>query len=317
MTVGAGGGNREDATPNHDEVVDPRGQGDGDLGRRLGNDAGPRRQLVARQPQPDQAATHAGPHRVQHLTSEAQPVGAVVVVAQVGQPRQELAHQAVLAGIDLDPVESAAHGQIGGGTEAPHDGLDLVMLHDLGHLAGVDLGHAAGRPQRTLAVGRRSLSAGVADSGDGQRPMGVHPIGQRRPAGAAVGGERTTLVGPIRFVDRCLFADHQAGATGRTTLVVRQVPFADRPIKAEIRLVGTEQHPIGRLAITQRQRFEHLHPLSFTRRSACSPIWRAQSATTSDPTWRRWGSWRRRCRPAPPRHGPSRIQGRDRRAVVQ
>src|SRR5262249_34473844 len=52
-------------------------------------DPRPRRQLVAAQAQPDHAVAHLPAHRGQHLAREAQAVGAVRVVALVGQSGQD------------------------------------------------------------------------------------------------------------------------------------------------------------------------------------------------------------------------------------
>ena len=51
---------------------------------------------------------------VDDVAGEAQPVGAPLVAALVRQPGQELAHEAVLAGVDLDAVAVGRDGRPGG-----------------------------------------------------------------------------------------------------------------------------------------------------------------------------------------------------------
>ena len=88
---------------------------------------------------------------------------APLVVALVGEPGQELPHQAVLAGVDLHAVEIGVGGELRGGGESVDDGGDVVGLHPLGDLAGVHLGDTRRRPERRLAVCRRPLPAGMIE----------------------------------------------------------------------------------------------------------------------------------------------------------
>jgi hypothetical protein len=82
------------------------------LRRHLGGDPGPRRQFVARQPQADDPVAGGAADGLDHLAGEQQPVLAPGVVALVGETRQELAYQAVLAGVDLDTVEVGLDGEL-------------------------------------------------------------------------------------------------------------------------------------------------------------------------------------------------------------
>ena len=85
--VGPGLLDREDGAPHDDEVVDEVGQRGGDAGRLLGRDAGPRRQLVAREAQPDDGVGRGRRHRLQHRAGEGGAVLAPLVAAVVGEAR--------------------------------------------------------------------------------------------------------------------------------------------------------------------------------------------------------------------------------------
>ncbi len=101
--IGSVGGGRVGATADHDEQVDGVDQCGHLLGGVLGGDPRPRCQLVARQAQPDDPV---GPHRrpdgVHHRTGEREPVLAVGVAPEVGQPRVELAQDRQRPGVELD-----------------------------------------------------------------------------------------------------------------------------------------------------------------------------------------------------------------------
>ena len=96
---------------------------------------GPRRELVARQAQPDHGVAGRGTHGAEHVAGEALPIVPPLVVALVGQPAEELADEAVLAGVDLDPVAPRRHGRGRRGGEPVDDGADVTRLHRLGDLA--------------------------------------------------------------------------------------------------------------------------------------------------------------------------------------
>lgn len=79
---------------------------------------------------------------------------------------QELSHEAVLAGVDLDPLEVCAHGLLGGSAEPGYDGGDVLLFHRLGYFPAVHLGHPGRGPQGCLVVGARALPAAVAEGGE-------------------------------------------------------------------------------------------------------------------------------------------------------
>ena len=151
VEVGAGLLDREDRAADDDDVVDASGdQLGGDRRRHLGRDAGPRRQLVARQPQPDHAVGADGrPHGGDDVAGEAQAVGAPLVAALVRQPGQELAHEAVLAGVDLDAVAVRPRGRRVAAAPNPSTtaAMSSASIH-FGTSRRRHLGHARRRPQR-------------------------------------------------------------------------------------------------------------------------------------------------------------------------
>jgi len=137
------------------------------------------------------SAGEDGAHRVEHLERKAQPVleaAAVVVVAVVGQRRQELMQQVAVRGMDLDPLDAQPRGAAGGG----HEGLAHArqalgvererrvlagrMRHGRGR-EGLPAAGLAGTDLRAAFPGRaaRGLASRVAElHRDGHRRMGAH-----------------------------------------------------------------------------------------------------------------------------------------------
>ena len=186
-------------------------------GAMLRRDAGPRRQLVARQPQPDDAVGPTPPRTaVDDVAGEAQPVGAPLVAALVRQPGQELAHEAVLAGVDLDAVAAGLDRRPRAAAPKPATtaAMSSASIH-FGTSRRRHLGHPRRRPQRALAVRRRALPAGVVERGDDERA--VRPAGgdDRGPAVAAPRGQRRPLVRPVAIVDAGALDDDRAAAAAR------------------------------------------------------------------------------------------------------
>ena len=155
---------------------------------------------------------------------------------------------------------------------------DVVRLHPLRHLAGVRLRDPRRRPQRGLAVGRRSLSAGMVERGDHERPVRTACFRHRAPTRTAAFGEGSPLVGPIRSVDRCALDHHRAAPSRGTSLVVGDVAVGQRAVVAsEIGDVRAEHDPVRRRAGPEGERGEDLHRrVSFTSCSASVP--RAESS---------------------------------------
>ena len=171
------------------------------------------------------------------------------------------------------PSSPLRSSQLGRLAEAADDGVDVLGLHDLGHLPGVHLGHAARRPQRPLAVGRRPLAAGVADGGEAERRRrGDGPSAIRGPARPALDGQRAALVGPVRIVDRGLLGDDDArrrpppGARSRR----HGAPRATGPTPGSSRAARTGRGCAP--AVAQRQRFEQPHGLEFHTPPDAFPI---------------------------------------------
>ena len=253
---------RVDRPAGHDEVVDSGcGELGGEVEGRLGRDAGPRSQLVARQAQPEHAAgPDRRPHGGEHLEGERACRRTPPVVAVVGEPGEELAHEAVLAGVHLDAVASGLDGEAGAAREPGDDRGDVVVLHPLRHLAGRHLGHPRRRPQLALAVRRRSLPTGVVERGDGERSVLVQRRGDRPPSVAAPLGQRCPLVGPVRRVHRRPLDHHRAAPAGGAPPVVGDVPGGELAVVvAEVGDVRAEHDPVRRLAGAEGERVEQPH----------------------------------------------------------
>ena len=216
-------------------------------GAMLGRDPGPRCELVAREPQPDDRGRRRRPDRLDHLTGEAEPVaGPSCVVALVRESRQELAHQAVLAGIDLDAVAAGVDGDPRRAGEPIDDGRDVVGLHRLGDLSRVDLGHPRRRPQRALAVRRRTLATGVVERCDDERAVRSTRSDDRRPnrrAHRSASGARS--YGQSDSWTQAPSDHDRAAAAARPALVVGHVAGRDRAVVvAEIGDVRAEHDAV-------------------------------------------------------------------------
>ncbi len=261
-----------DRTAHHDHIVEAGvDQRCRDGGRHLRGDACPGRQLVAAEAQPDDGGARRLAHRLDDLTGEQEPVAAPDVVALVGEPTEELAHEAVLSGVDLHPVAASRDCQPRGGGE-PGDHLpDVVGFHPLGHLASVHLGHPARRPQRGLAVGTAALAAGVVEGGDDQRAVGVAGGGDGAPPIATTLRERCTFVGPVAGVDAGpLGDDHPAATTGPPFVVGGVAGGEESVVVAEVGYVGAEHHSVGGCGSAQRERLQQMHRWRQYRARACA-----------------------------------------------
>ena len=238
---------RVDRAADDDQVVDRRGQLGGDGRRLVRGDPGPRGQLVAGQAQPEHPFGADRPaRRGQDVAGEAEAVDAPLVAPLVGQAGQELPDQAVLAGVDLDPVEARRRGGSRRRPEAGHDRGDVLGLHPLRHLAAVDLGHARRRPQRALRVGGRPLATGVAERGDGDRAVGLERGRDPSPPVAAALGQWRPLVGPVALVDAGLLDHDRPAAPEGPAPVVRQVAVREGTVVvAQVRDVRPEEHAVG------------------------------------------------------------------------
>ena len=264
VEVGPGLLDGVDRPTGHDQVVESGAdQRDGDRRGHLGRDPRPWSEFVARQSHPDDPVA-CGPTRgPDHVAGRAETILAPLVVAMIREPGQELTHQAVLARVDLDAVEIGVDRELGGRAEAVDDRGDVVGLHPLGDLAGVHLRHSRRRPQRSLAVGGRSLPAGVIERRDHERAVRVAGAGDRRPAVGASFGEQRAFVGPVRRVHRRTLDDHRAASAGGPAFVVRGEPFGDRPVVGtEIGDVGPEHDPVPRRTGTEGEGRQQLHGVS-------------------------------------------------------
>ena len=143
VEVGAGLLHRENRAPDDHHVVQPDARQFGrDARRHFGGDAGPWRQLVARQAHTDDGVrTRRVANRRDHPTGERQSVGPLVT-AMVRETRHELANEAVLSGVDFHTVATGRDGDASGIGETGDDGGDVLGFHPFGYFATVDLGNA-------------------------------------------------------------------------------------------------------------------------------------------------------------------------------
>jgi hypothetical protein len=185
------------------------------------------------------------------------------IVALVGETRQELAYQTVLAGVDLDTVQVGLDGQLRRIGESVDDRSDVVGFHPLRYLARIHLGHPRRCPQRSLGICGRPLPAGVVERGDHQRAVRSAGPHDRSPAVAAPFGQRCALVRPVRRVDGGTLHHDRPAPTASAPLVVGDEPFGDRPIIApEVRDVWPEHDPVRCRARTDGDGRQQLHAVS-------------------------------------------------------
>src|SRR5690606_27193701 len=116
--------------------------------------------------------------------------------------------------------------------------------HRFRRLAADDLGYHRGSEKRGLSVKAGALAAGVAKRGERQRSFVVQGSGYLRPSFATALRQRTSLVRPIGWMNRRLFEDDDANATGRPALVVGQVAPREVPSRTEISLVRAKNNAI-------------------------------------------------------------------------
>ena len=136
------------------------------------------------------------PPRTAAITSRAKrsAVGAPLVVALVREPGQELADQAVLAGVDLDAVAAGVDGEPAPRRRTRRRRRRCRRPPSTSAPRGVlTSGTRDGAHSGALAVGRRALPAGVVERGDDERAVrrgrrrrspaqpSAAPLGQRRP----------------------------------------------------------------------------------------------------------------------------------------
>src|SRR5512132_1682761 len=146
----------------------------------------------------------AGPGRpdgVDHLEGEAQPPlqrPPELVVAPVGQRRQEPAEQVAVGQVQQQHLDPAGSGPPGGGGELVGDPLHVADVHRRGDLAGRGVGDGRGGQQRPgLVAGVWPVGAGAAGPGGAAAPGVAQAEGQgRSPPGdlAGQGGPGPGLV---------------------------------------------------------------------------------------------------------------------------
>ena len=100
------------------------------------------------------------------------------------RPDEELAHQAVLAGVDLDAVAAGVDRDAGRGGEPGDHRLRCRRPPSTSAPRGCSPRAPATAPTAALAVGAAALAAGVVERGDHQASVRVAGGGDRRPSGA-------------------------------------------------------------------------------------------------------------------------------------
>ena len=142
---------------------------------------------------------------------------APLVVAVVGQPGQELAHQAVLAGVDLDAVASGARRPVARARRTRrsrrrcrpasiHFGVSRLLT------SGTRDGAHSGSWLYALLPCPPAWSSEAID----ERAVRVARVGDRLPSGAQRSSERRAFVRPVAVVHaRALGDDDAAAAAAR------------------------------------------------------------------------------------------------------
>ena len=166
-----------------------------------------------------------------------------------------MANQAVLTGVQFDPIQAAVVGVTGGLSEALDHGGDIVGVHGLGQFATVDFRDRRGRPQRQLGIMAAALHPAM-----GQVRQRQHTVAMQRIRDLAItvhyGGfvaEYRVLVGPVRRMDDATFQNDRSRATGGTGFVISDVPFSEAVMGGEVGLMGGEHKAVRRRLGTQRQ----------------------------------------------------------------
>ena len=137
------------------------------------------------------------PHRREHLEGEAHALlerAAVGVLPAVEERRDEAAQEAVVADLDLDPVEARVAHVRRRRRKAFDDRLDLRRPHLDGVVAPVGLGHLRGRPELLRRVAEGGVP-GMVELGEDVRAVGMDrsdepPVGRDRlpvPRPAVIG----------------------------------------------------------------------------------------------------------------------------------
>ena len=242
-----------------DEIQQPIfRQAPGDFRRVFRLDAGPGRVFVADQAQADDGiAPQLVAHALDNLAGEAQPVvqrTAVLVAALVGQRRQKLADQAVLTGVEFDPIQTAVNRVTRREPEAFDDRRDVVGVHRLRQFAAIHFRHWRRRPQRQLRIMAATLHPAVGQMRQRQSPMAMHRVRYHAIAvhHGGIIAEHRVFVGPIRGMHRTAFQHDQPGSARRAGFVVGGVALGETVVGGEVGLMSGEHEPIRRGLAAQR-----------------------------------------------------------------
>ena len=177
-------------------------------------------------------ASAPAPARTAPSTSRANrsSVGPPLVAALVGEARQELAHQRVLAGVDLHAVEPGRHGQPGRRAEARRPPRRCRRPPSTWGPRGCSPRAPATAPTAVawLYADDPCPPAWPSAASTSVPSPAVARVGDGPPPRTAVGREGTPLVGPVGGVDRRLLDDDHAGPTRGAPPVVGDVPLGHR-----------------------------------------------------------------------------------------
>ena len=207
-----------------------------------------------------QVGAHRAAHPVEHLQQQPHPVlerPSVGVRALVGDRRKKLVDQVPVAGVDLDAVEASLLHVTGTGDVSVEIGVDVRLLHLLGHVAEPGAGNRRWRPQRVIRKGVvAGLAPGMNELGNDSRALGLHPRDDRRPPSDDPGlkGGDAVDVHRVRH-DRAALDDQQTRSTpGARNEVPVQLLIGQAFRVDQLGLVRPHHDPIAQRQAAKLQR---------------------------------------------------------------
>ena len=228
---------------------------------------------VGRQPDADAEARDRLAHRPDHRGEEPRPV-APGVVAAVERRVEELLDQVAVRGGDLDPVEAALGGQLGGARMPGDDLVDLAARERARLDAEARARHRRRGERRRARGGAHLLAAAVQELHEQARPVRLHGLGDTPVARGDLGqeaAERVRREQPGR-VHRCRLEHDQAGAAARAGLVVGDEVVGRQVVVDERRLVRRRDDPVLQLDRAERERAEQMLEAGVNRRARAAAL---------------------------------------------
>ena len=189
-------------------------------------------------------------------------VAAILVVALVGDRRQELRQQVAVRAVDLDHIVAAGIGAARGLAELAHDALDLLGRELPGRhvtlacrqLGGADdlpaLPSRAGRPQLACLVERprrRALAPGVGDLGRRDGALLLEEPHQPFMAVdlAVVPQAEIALGDPAARLDRAVLGEDDAELAERELAEMDEVVVVHLPVGSAVLHHGRDNAAVG------------------------------------------------------------------------